>query len=626
MKIFNPGETDYSTNGIARINPLKCIETKKKSLNGWYIEVVVSSKYAEFLLNDNIIVVETKEKGAQPFRIKNPEIDNGRISFIADHVVFDAGRYTVSDVRPTNLIGVNFLQYINERLDTQSPFTFDSDIPQKKTAYFVRKDLLTILEETEELFGGEYDIDGYHIDLRSSVSHMSDETLIYGKNIQGLKKYEDWSEVCTKILPEGPNGITLPEIYISADVQYEIPYTRNVSFSLQTQKEDGTEKNEKELIAELREAAQNYLDEHKFPKVNYTLTANINQNLAIGDIIPVKHPLATIETAVQEYQYDALQKRVTSIVYGNYERNVKKVFGNITNQIAEIEKKSSNFLSDAKNDVLYLLNSAGKNGSVVFRKNEKGVIYEILFLDTDSMETAKTVMRINNQGVAGSTSGVNGPFNTAVMANGEIIADMIKSGTLRSINIFGSNITGGTIKGDTIIEVGTDLKVGDNIYLGTDDPTERIKTITFANESFLKFYRFMMSMEVDGSRVSLNNGAATNTNAVGAAVSSNGVIVLEAYGDYKDIPACIHLSSGAGGEQRISIRTEGLLDIRAETTQTTIGGKTMPSGIIGIANGTITVLDGLIAEWDIPGKVNGYFYAQDGAKITVENGMITAIG
>lgn len=435
MKVFGAKEKEYKTNGLGFIKPLKCIETKKKSLNGWYVEATVSSEYSDIIINDNIIVIETKEKGSQPFRIKNPETNDSVISFTADHVVFDAARYTVDDVRPTNLIGAEFLEYINARLDTTSPFSFDSDIPTRKTSYFIRKDFLTVLEETEETFEGEYDVDNYHVDMKSSVSRMSDECLIYGKNIQGLKKYEDWSEVCTKILPEGPDGLLLPEVYITADVQYDIPYTRNVSFSLQTKKEDDTEKTEAELITELRASAISFLNEHKYPKVNYTVTSDINQGLAIGDIIPVKHPLATIKTAVQEYRYDVLKKRVISIVYGNYERNVKKAFGNITNQIEQLEKKSSNFLTEAMNTVAYLMNIAGKNGSIVFRKNNKGVIYEILAMDTDSMETAKIVMRLNNQGLAGSTNGVNGPFNVAVMANGSITADAILSGILRSIEI-----------------------------------------------------------------------------------------------------------------------------------------------------------------------------------------------
>lgn len=435
MKIFTSTEKMFTTNGLGQINPLKCIEIKKKSLNGWFIEVEVPSKYNDLIINDYIVCVETKEKGQQPFRIKNPQRNDRVISFTANHVVFDSERYLLDDVRPTDQIGVNFLKYLGDRTDTKCPFTFNSNVSIRKTKYFIRKTLLEALEETEKLFDAVFDVDGFEINMKTTVSNMSDETLVYGKNIQGMKKYEDWSAVCTKILPEGPDGLLLPEKYISADVQYELPYTKTVKFDIPSKKDDDTDKTETEMISELRELGKAYLNECKYPLLNYTVTSDINQHLQIGSIIPVKHPFATIETEVQEYRYDIILKKVRSITYGNYERDVKKAFGNIKDQISNIEKKNSNFLTEAKKDVYYLMNVAGKNGSIVFRKNEKGVIYEILAIDTSDIETAKTVMRFNNQGIAGSTTGINGEFNTAMMANGEIVADMIKVGTLMGIEI-----------------------------------------------------------------------------------------------------------------------------------------------------------------------------------------------
>lgn len=613
MKVFEAKEKEYKTNGLGFITPLKCIETKKKSLNGWYVEASVSSDYSDIIINDNIVVIETKEKGPQPFRIRNPETNNGVISFTADHVVFDTARYTVDDVRPTNLIGAEFLKYINARLDTTSPFTFDSDIPTRKTKYFIRKDFLTVLEETEETFEGEYDIDNYHIDMRSSVSRMSDECLIYGKNIQGLKKYEDWSEVCTKILPEGPDGLLLPEVYVNADVQYDIPYTRNVSFSLQTKKEDDTEKTEAELITELRASAISFLNEHKYPKVNYTITSDINQELAIGDIIPVKHPLAIIETAVQEYRYDVLKKRVISIVYGNYERNVKKAFGNIANQIEQLEKKSSNFLTEAMNTVAYLMNIAGKNGSIVFRKNNKGVIYEILAMDTDSMETAKTVMRLNNQGLAGSTSGVNGPFNVAVMANGEIVADMIRSGSIKSIDIVGclikaARIEAGSISGAIITSVSGngDIVQIYNGYMELYDGATKKSSLSVGNNQIC-VYNWKKAGEHVGTMGSLV-GNDDNRSKIGMWCEAG---MLAGIGYKKPGDDNVYLAIA--------------IDADTANAKTPFIANTA-DGILKVANGEIEVENGLIKRWDIPGNVNGYFYAQDGAKITVKNGLITEMG
>lgn len=434
VKIFEYGTKDFSTNGLGQIMPDVCIEHKKKSLNGWYIECEVPLKYKDLIIQDNIAVVETKEKGLQPFLIESPEITN-KISFSASHIVFSSQRYLLDDVRPTDLICFDFLDYLNKRVDTVSPFIMHSNVSERKTHYFERKNLLEALETTEELFNGIFDIDGYDISFNTTISEISDTKLIYGKNIEGMKIYENWDSVCTKIMPVGPDGLILPEKYLVADVQYPSPYTRTIKFSIEKENADGILKSESELINELRFMAQHYMDSNKYPKVNYTVTSSVEQSLKIGTIVPVLHPLASFETEVQSYDYDIMKKRVTSIEYGNYERSVKKAFGEITAKVEDVNRKTDDFLSQASREVDYLMNVAGKNGSIVFRKNDKGVIYEILCIDTNDINTAKTVMKLNAQGIAGGTNGVDGSFNTAMLLNGTMVADMIKTGTLRSIKV-----------------------------------------------------------------------------------------------------------------------------------------------------------------------------------------------
>ena len=84
IKIFNPNETDFSTNGIIAINPLKCIETKKKSLNGWFIDVEIPIKYIEYIKQDYLCVIKTKSKlNPQAFFINNISYSTKTIKFTA---------------------------------------------------------------------------------------------------------------------------------------------------------------------------------------------------------------------------------------------------------------------------------------------------------------------------------------------------------------------------------------------------------------------------------------------------------------------------------------------------------------------------------------------------------------
>lgn len=154
IKIFNATDRVFSTAGNIIINPSKCIETRKKSLNGWYLDVEVPIKYKDYIQQDKLCVVKSKSKiNPQAFRIKNIEYTSRKIVFQAQHVMFDAEDYFLLDVRPENKNGQNALSYINERTDKESPFTVYSDVTTTSTAYFIKKNMLEAWAIIEERWG-----------------------------------------------------------------------------------------------------------------------------------------------------------------------------------------------------------------------------------------------------------------------------------------------------------------------------------------------------------------------------------------------------------------------------------------------------------------------------------------
>ena len=251
IKIFDENDKDFSSAGNIVINPTKCLEYKKKSLNGWYIEVEMPIKYKQYIKKDKLCVIKTKSKlNPQAFRIgENIQYTNRKITFTADHVMFDAKDYFLVDVRPTNLNGINALNYINQRTDNVSPFTMYSDVENVDTAYFIRKNLLEAWATIEERWNGVFDADNWNISFLQNVGNDNGATIIYGKNMQSMEIYEDWSNVVTRLYPAGYDGLMLPEEYIESDVQYKKPYTKTVDFQTELEQEEQTEEN---LIAELR--------------------------------------------------------------------------------------------------------------------------------------------------------------------------------------------------------------------------------------------------------------------------------------------------------------------------------------------------------------------------------------
>lgn len=422
IKIFDANDKDFSTAGEIIINPIKCIETKKKSLNGWHLEVELPIKYKNYIKKDKLCVIKSKSKiNLQAFRISdNIQYTSRKITFNANHVMFDSKNYMLVDVRPQDKNGINVLNYINERTDKVSPFIFFSNIENINTAYFIRKNLLESLSIIEERWNGVFDADNWNISFLNSVGNDNGESIIYGKNCENFESYEDWSNVVTRLYPVGTNGILLPEKFIESDIQYEIPYTKTIDFTTDLVQEEQTEEN---LINELREKSKRYLNENKYPKVSYTLKSNINKNIEIGDIVHILHPLANILTEVLEYQYNNISEKIKNITFGNFTRDAKIKFDNVKNTITQIK----NIVS--KNEI-----AINKQTELISSLNKSGIVYiddnEIMILDSVPKEEAKNIWKFGLAGIGFSSNGIEGPFETAITMDGQINAKFITTGIM----------------------------------------------------------------------------------------------------------------------------------------------------------------------------------------------------
>lgn len=513
IKIFDVNDTNFNTNGEIVINPLKLIEIKKKSLNGWYIEVEIPIDYKEYIKQDKLCVIKTKSKlKPQAFRINNPEYGQRKISFTANHVMFDAKNYFLEDVRPTNQNGLNTLKYINERTDKTSPFTIlSSDVEKVDTCYFIRKNLLEAWETIEERFGGIFDADNFDISFKTSIGVDRGEIIAYGKNLQNIKIYEDWSNVCTRLYPVGKDGLLLESKYIDSSVQYDKPYTKTVSFETELEEEN---QNEENLLNELLVKANEYLEKNKNPQVSYEITSDINQLVEIGDKIHVKHPLVNILTEVLEYEFNGITKKVKKLIFGNYTRDVKSKFDSIKSSIETVRSEISS-QSKIINDQTNLINSLNKNGYVYIDDNE------ILILDQLPKENAKNVWRFGLGGIGFSSNGYKGPFETAMTSDGKINADFISTGTLSTSRIEGYN--------DLILSVSGISTNLNNNYTSNDELEQKLeeqknivtKEMTTQMNQTMSSFTFDILNEINQNGVTTLKNTMVTIDEAGVGVAKN---------------------------------------------------------------------------------------------------------
>ena len=194
------------------------------------------------------------------------------------------------------------------------------------------------------------------------------------------------------------------------------------------------------LISDLREQAQNYVDIHSVPEVNYTLKANLEKITDIGDTVKVIDERLNIDllTNVIAFDYDCILEKYTQIEFGNFKNTLSGLISAISSQTNEAIKQESNTLQITLGQELEqatnkIWNTLG-NSYVIYEGDK------ILVVDKLPKEIATNVIMINNGGIGFSQTGINGTFNSAWTIDGTL--------NMQSINVI--NLSANLIKGGTL--------------------------------------------------------------------------------------------------------------------------------------------------------------------------------
>lgn len=445
IKVFQASDTTFSSNGDKVLQPLKAVIYKED--NGeYYLDLEVSIKDAEWIVNDNIIRSDVPAAwgGAQNFRVYNPYKKKDRITCRCKHVYFDAGKYLIPDSYVVDKNCNDALDHLNTGCETPTPFTTFSDIPTIKTYRCVRKSFLEAISEVINRWGGHLVRDNYSISVKSNIGADNGVVVAYGKNITDITAEEDWSSVTTKIMPVGKDGLLLPEIYLYANVTYSTPYTRSVTFSQDLEKEDGEsdEDYNGRLIADLRTQAQAFIDENQYPKINYSVKADISKITDVGDTIEVKHePLGiNVITHVISVKWDCIQERFTEVNFGNFANKLSNLIGSVSQEssdkvITGITDTVIPQVQDKLNTAYDRIWNALQNSYCIYEGDK------ILIVDKLPKESADYCIMMNSAGISFSQNGINGQFTSAWTIDGtfnaqninivNLVSDMIKGGTLK---------------------------------------------------------------------------------------------------------------------------------------------------------------------------------------------------
>ena len=559
IKIFPADALDFSTNGLTILD--KCINPQiVEELNGDYsfkmdypIEdkqeiksIIPASTSTEvldtlivgtqgtanllpksnYIQKDNIILAND-----QPFRIYYTERDMNYIYISARHIFYDLLDNFLEDARPTNLSGAAALDWILTHTQYAHPFTSIGDVGGSNTKYFVRKNPVAAIMGDDGIianWGGELKRDKFSIGLYNAIGLDRGVLVSYGKNIQGIKETLDTSGIVTRIMPVGKDGLLLTEKYVDS------PYINNYPHP----KIAAIEFSDIESEAELRTAATNYFTETQcdIPLANYKIdflelskteeykNYAVLERVYLGDTVTIKHSKLNINLKAKAINTtkNVLTGRLEKIELGSFKPNsASNADKEIQSRKKEIEQVTSAYQEAIENATNLITGSSG--GNVVIRRDEAGKPYEILIMDTTDVMTAKKVWRWNIGGFGYSSTGINGPFETAITMDGSIVGSFITA-----LEITGGQITAGIIKsksgkwqfnldGETIDLGGKLIYDGANLNLDAD--SVKIAVGQIGGNNLLKNSGFEMASinAISGSSIGVSHyyftGAMYGVNA-----------------------------------------------------------------------------------------------------------------
>ena len=443
IKVFGATDTTYTSNGdVVLSTPLKA-KVHKEDNGAYYLDLETDLQYVDYLVAGNIITANTPQ-GDQAFRIADFQKTRTKVKIKAQHVFFDSRNYLIADSYVVNKNCNDALDHLNSATEPASPFTTLSDVGTVNSFRCVRKSLYEAIQTVIERWGGHIVRDNWNIRLMTSIGADNGVTVRYAKNLKEISVDENWDKVVTKLLPVGRDGLMLPEVYLTSATQYDIPFTRTVSFNqtgINEQDYETTQAYQDALEADLRQQAQEYLDRNCVPQVNYTLKANLERITDIGDTVQVIDERLGLNllTNVIAYDYDCILKKYTEVQFGNFQNTLSGLLGNITNQTESIVTEATETvkvtlgqeLEEATNAIMSVMG----NSYVIYNGDS------IMVVDSLPKETATNVIRINSAGIGFSNTGINGTFNSAWLIDGTLDMQQINV-----INLTANLIKGGTLK------------------------------------------------------------------------------------------------------------------------------------------------------------------------------------
>lgn len=480
--LYRVDELTFTANGLGRLSEcVSCIVTEER--NGIFeleYEYPITGRfYLEMANNGGVVgVIHDDHHDIQLFDIyAHTDPIDGIVKFNAHHISYRLNQVILKPF--TGSSTADTLAKIPLNAINTCPFTFWTNKPATGTFTLSKPDNARAILGGQQgsvldVYGaGDYEFNNWQVRLYTNRGQDTGVTIRYGKNLRDIENNVDDSGSYSAIVPywvssEGETvyggmvvspylrAVTVPwtnedlnemEDGENTVIEFRPPIItpRAVDFS--------SDFEEQPTVEQLEERATQYMVNNQ----TWELRQNIKidfvqlwqtpeyenvaalQRVGLCDYVSVYFPEMGIIQSQQKVirvVYNVLLERYDEIELGQAQTTLSEIFESNTAEIIKQQSSELENLIKRQSDLI----TGGLGGYVVTNLNASGQPQEILIMDTDDIDTAVHVIRLNRNGIGFSKNGYDGPYESAWTIDGTFNADFIAAGTI-SANL----VRGGTL-------------------------------------------------------------------------------------------------------------------------------------------------------------------------------------
>lgn len=454
--LFPPEATVFHTQGLGALTDAASCEVTEERNGAYELELsypVSGIHFSDIVSRAIILTIPSPYRAPQPFRVYKIEKGlDGNAMIYAAHLSYDLSGTPVAPYSASGLSAA--LAGLKAHAEISCPFTFSADWNSSaafslKVPLAARSCLGGVTGSILDVYGGEYEFDGYAVWLRKARGSDNGVAIRYGKNMTDLSHEEDVQDTVTGILPYWASE----DAVVYAPVQYAEGASYQKAVPVDFTEDFDTQPTQEQLI----QAATAYIKSNGIgtPSVSVDVSfVNLSQMTGyeglellekcdLCDTVTIQDiRLGVNMTAkVVAIKTDVLQERYVSMSVGSIAPNIAQKIADQQKELEAaptLEKVNSVMAAAIAAATAWLTNGKGYK---VERLDAAGNVVDTLYMDTPDIATAVNVLRIGQSGIGFSHNGVNGPYVSAWTLDGAFNADFITAGTMQANRIKGGTLT-----------------------------------------------------------------------------------------------------------------------------------------------------------------------------------------